>query len=328
MSDASQFNEPKIALAVATDEHAASLVKFAGSLAARLGKRLVLLHVIEPILELPISMVEIGPLHGIEAAAVQESHKAAEQWLADLKKLVPQGVSVESVIVHGKTRSMLAQSALTSRACLLIAGAHFQTLRHAISRGLSTAMGLMPVTRVPLMLVDPNQLPSLTDSDSKILLADDLTPSAEAAVRYALEFSTAIEHATVRHIYINSIDRQQLAGALAAAAAAARAPEVDEVSAESVFARLVGDLRHQLEYRASSYVDYLENSGGNYEADVITGKVREELSVEILRFHPSLLVFGRHKALHAVPIFLGRMPFRAMVAHGLPVLVVPADNAM
>lgn len=327
MSDASQFNEPKIAVAVAFDEFAEGLVRFAGKLAARLGKKLVLLHVVEPFFELPISMTEVASLTGLSAVAEREARTAAESRLEELIKLVPEGVSAERVILHGKPRSTLSQSAFACRACLLIAGAHLQSLRHAMPRGLSTAMGLMPATQVPLLVVDPDHLPRLFDDDHKILLADDLTASSEAAVRYALELSTALESTKIRHVYINTLNREQLASALTDAAAAARSPGVDQLSTDLVFKRILEDLEESLEERASSYIDYLENSGGSYEREVITGDVRNEVAQEILRYRPTLVVFGRHKALHSGPMFLGRMPFRAMVAHGVPVLIVPTEPA-
>jgi nucleotide-binding universal stress UspA family protein len=325
MSDISQFNQPKVAVAVAFDENAEGLVRLAGALARRLGKKLVLLHAVEPWIELPASLTDATPLLGLGAAAEREAHGVAEARLKELAGLVPHGVEVERVVVLGKARSALAQSATACNASLLIVGAHLEALRHAVPRGLSTAMALMPAATVPLLVVDPAKLPPLAEGDCKLLVADDLSAATAPAVRYALELAAAMGQCTVRHVYVNGIDRDQLQAALAAAAAASHSPLGDAVSPDEILNRVTMQLQAKLEERASAHVDYLEAARGRYEAEVVSGSVRNELLLEVLRYRPHLLVFGRHKTLHTGPMFLGRMPFRAMVAHGLPVLIVPEE---
>lgn len=323
MSDVSQFNAPRLAVAVAMDEHAESLVKFAGQLASKLGKKLVLLHAVEPWLELPPAMVDGMPLTGVSSAAEQELHQFAEQRLSELSRLLPAGVVVERVIVHGKAKIVLPEAAATAQVSFLIVGAQQEALRNALGRGLSTALGLVATTTIPVLIVDPKQPLSLAGTGLKCLVADDLSESAQTALHFTLEMASAFGNTAVRHVYVNSLDRDQLVAGLRAAAAAAHTQLDEEISPELIFGQIEAQLLQRLESRAALYVDYLENAGGVYEACILNGDVRQELQQDIEHFQPDFLVFGQHRALHRAPLFWGRLPYRAMVAHGLPILIVP-----
>lgn len=323
MSDVSQFNQASLAVAVAMDEHAESLVILAGRLAKKLGKKLVLMHAVEPWLELPPAMFDGVPLTGLGSAAEQELHQYAEQRLLELSGVVPAGVAVERVIVHGKAKVVVPAAAAAAQLSFLIVGAKQQSLQHTLGRGLSTALGMVSSAPLPVLIVDPTQPWSIDRPGFRCLVADDLSDTAQAALEFALEMASAFGNAELRHVYVNSIDREQLATALRAAAATAHAPLDQEVSADLIFSQVEMQLLQRLQSRAAVHIDYLENGGGNYEAAVLSGDVQHELAHEIERLQPDLVVFGQHHVVYKAPMFWGRMPYRSMVRHGLPILVVP-----
>jgi nucleotide-binding universal stress UspA family protein len=184
---------------------------------------------------------------------------------------------------------------------------------------------LMASSSVPILAVDPGLDKPLPDKP-RILMADDLSDDAEAALAFAADLTTASHGGLLHHLHVNGITEDALRAALATAAATAHTQTPAPDAAHDVFLGLQRRLKGRLDSRASAFVDHIEATDGRYFADVATGGVDPELERVVRTFKPDLLVFGRHHALRTKPFNIGRLPFRAMLSYGKPVLVVPGDG--
>lgn len=307
-----------VTAAVALDGRSQPLVGIAADLCRRTGKKLHLLHAVEP-----WGVPFLGAPGLAEAAEAVEGHAkaAAERHLAELAGGV-EGVAVTTTVVVGKPAERIGKEAESAGSCLLLIGADARQ-RRFMPRGFSTALSLMVTAPVPVFCVDVAATPRLPDDALAILLADDLSPQSEAAVSFAFDLASAFGDATLHHLHVNGMTLEGLRSGLEVAAATARTAVNPARTAADVFDALVRKMREELGARAASYRDYLEEAGGAYQAEVRTGQVRAELQAFVDANEPDVLVFGRHRSVHTRPFFLGRMPLEAMLAFARPVIVVP-----
>lgn len=305
-----------IGVAVSFDEHAAPLVALAGRLAARTGKRLLLLHAVEPWHEGLLA-------RNVADAIVQRASSLAKGRLVELSSFAPEGVEVETAVVVGKPAEALAAAALAKECCLLCVGATRSGTASLLS-GMSTAMALMAACPVATLVVDAANGMRVPEGGSlRILVADDLSDGSEAAVELGAALAASLGEARLHHVHVSPLGEGELRDALASAAAASRAPLDSATSAHEVLAALRATQVARLEERGSLQREYVEEAGGSYTSEVLSGAVRAELGTVVKGFGPDLLVFGRHAPVHRKPLHFGRMPLRAMLAHGKPVVVVP-----
>jgi hypothetical protein len=192
-----------------------------------------------------------------------------------------------------------------------------------MARGGSTALSLLVSSPVPVLALAAASTPLLRSPAPRLLLADDLADQSETVVAFAFELATALEGVELHHVHVNPLTLEGLRGGLEIAAGAARAPLASGAAPESVHQALTTQLSEQLAARAAIHREYLEAASGTYVPHVIEGSVQAALADGVERIDPDVLLFGRHRAYHKRPFFLGRMPYRAMLAHGRPVIVAP-----
>jgi nucleotide-binding universal stress UspA family protein len=311
-----------IVVAVAFDAHTPLLVRAGADLARRLSKTLVLAHVVEPwqgrTPARPFG--EQDPLWNATQAVEADARETAEQRLAALADTVDPNVVVRRRLVVGKPIEVLTAGERDD--ALLIVGADFGNLRFT-PRGFSTALSLMVSAPVPVLVIDTAASPELLSETPRLLVADDLGPDSEAAVEFGFALGTALGPSEVHHVHVNGLALDSVAAGLEAAAATAHTPLPSTDAARDVYTALVGELKERLEGRAEGLRDYLEAAQGRYVPQIETGRVVERLGDVADQVAPDVLVFGKHHAYHTRPFFLGRVPYRAMLAHRRPVVVVP-----
>lgn len=325
-----------VTVAVAFDGHTSDLVKAGAELCQSLGKKLCLLHVVEPWAELPHSQ-PFGagdPLWNVTQAVEGNARDMARHRLEELMTLVPAGVAVKKVVVNGKPIERLGPEAMAVGTFLLLVGADFSNARF-LPRGLSTALSLMVSSPVPVAVMDTKLSNSLLAPSTRgkagggksvrILLADDLGSQSESAVNFALALATALPDSELHHVHVNALSVESLRSGLNAAAASAHAPVNPESSAEEVYEALLTGLRSKLEGRGAVGREYFESAGGRYTLAVVTGGVAEQIGEVSAAVNPNILVFGRHHAYYTKPFFIGRVPYRSMMALKRPIIVVPND---
>ena len=317
---------PVITVAVKFDQHAVPLTRSAIELCQRTGKRLNLLHVVEPWLDHSHSkpFENSSPLWDAMQAVEMSARDLAGRNLDELARMAPETMSVAKSVVVGKPAETIGAEAARASSALLVVGGAADAKRNLFS-GLSTAVSLMVTAPLPVLVIDTRLTPGLPRSGIRMLVADDLSRESEAAVCFAFDMACAYERATLHHVHVNSLTRESLRSGLEVAEAASRTLGTPTRSTDDVYRALNANLKDQLAGRAANYRDYLEEAGGTYVSAVEVGGVQKELATYVERAEPDILVFGRHKTVHTRPFFLGRLPFGAMLSHRRPIIVVPNE---
>lgn len=315
-----------VTVAVGFDRHSLPLTEAAVALCKRTGKTLCLVHVVEPWFDHSGSTPfgDDDPLWNVTQAVETSSRDKAKRNLDELATIVPADVRVLMRVDSGKPAERIAVIANEVGTCLLMVGVDTSNIRF-VSRGFSTAMSLMVSSPVPVLVVDTAVVSgaAIFGASTRLVLADDLGPSSEAAVEFAFAFAAALGRTDIHHVHVNGLTFSALNAGLDTARAAARSHGDPGVDATRVFDALISDLEKRLEHRCDTSRDYLEAAGGTCRSEVLTGTVTEELGGEIESFDPHLLVLGRHHAYYTKPFFIGRLPYRAMLAYKRPLIIVP-----
>jgi nucleotide-binding universal stress UspA family protein len=315
-----------VTVAVAFDRHSLGLAQAAAELCQRLGKKLCLLHVVEPWAEMPHSkpLGDSDPLWNVTQAVEGNARDLAFGRLAELASLLPPGLKIETRVLQGKPEAAIASEAAAIGTCLLAVGASFDNVRF-LPRGLSTALSLLVAAPVPTVVMDPAATARLVGEKTRLLFADDLGAPSQMALEFAFGLAAGLGRSTLHHLHINGLTLASLEAGLSTAAAAAHTPVDGATSAAEVFDALMTNLRAKLDARAAPQREYLEAAGGAYAPEILTGNVHEKLAEAAAAGDPHLLVFGRHHAYYTKPFSIGRVPFRSMLALKRPLVVVPNE---
>lgn len=325
MSETIATRSKYVTVAVAFDHHTIPLTTFAARLCEKLSKDLCLMHVVEPWLDSPHSVPrgENDPLWNVSQAVEANAYELAGRKLDELASKVSPKVKVVKHVLRGKPVPLLAQEAFNIGSMVLLVGADVESLKY-LPKGLSTALSLMASAPVPVMVADGSTLLEIKADELDILVADDLSEDSENALEFGFDLAIGQGKATLHHVHINGLTYDSLRSGLLSAAATSHSLGNDEKTTEIVFDSMIKGFEDQLERRGGNERDYLENGGGSYIPKVLTGNVAKKLLEETQIAKPSILIFGRHQAVHRQPFFMGRVPFKTMLASKIPVVVVPA----
>ena len=315
-----------ITVAVGFDRHTSDLVRMGAELAQKTGRKLCLMHAVEPWTELPQARAfgEHDPLWDVTQAVETNAQDLAEGRLKELCSQLADDLPVKRLVVKGKAAERLGAEAMAVGSHLLLVGADFTNARF-LPRGLSTALSLMVSSPVPVGVVDTSITRSLLGAPTRVLLADDLGPQSEGALEYAFALAASLGDSELHHVHVNGLTLESLRAGLSTAAATAHTPINPAAAAEDVYEALIAGVRTKLDQRSLASRDYLEAAGGRYVTEVVTGSVNDQIATVAAAVDPHLVVFGRHHAYYTRPFFIGRVPFRSMLALRRPVIVVPNE---
>lgn len=319
---------PVITVSVGFDRHTVVLTEAAVELCRRTGKTLCLLHVVEPWLDHAHSSRPLGPqdpLWNVNQAVETSARDLARNKLDELAQMIPPHMPVIKRIVSGKPVDMIIKEVVDTSSAMLLVGADFGNLKF-VPRGLSTALSLMVSSPVPVFVADGATLSNSFNSKPKFLIADDLGIQSESAVDFGYGLATALRGSQVQHIHISGLTLENLQAGLATAAASSHTPFNTKTSASDVFAAINEDLKNKLLKRGEKHIDLLEASEGQALVDVLTGTVYDQLAEYTTKHNPDVIVFGRHHAYYTKPFFIGRLPYRTMLALKRPVILVPNEG--
>jgi nucleotide-binding universal stress UspA family protein len=316
-----------ITVAVAFDRHTVPLTRMAASICRATGKKLCLLHVVEPWADHPHSKPfggEEDQFWNVTQAVETNARELALSRLGEVGLEVPPDIAVKKVVVGGKPVETICKEVEAIGTCMLLVGGHYGNMRF-MPKGLSTALSLSVSCPVPLMVVDTAQEQSLRTSNLKFLLSDDLSDQSEGAVEFTFDLASALGRCEVHHVHINGLTFESLKAGLNTAAATSHTPLNSSASVDDVYGALMTSIDSRLAGRAAALRDYLDASGGTYFSEVATGDVSEEISKVAEDTAADVIVFGRHHTWHKKPFFIGRVPFRSMLGQQKPVIIVPND---
>jgi nucleotide-binding universal stress UspA family protein len=315
-----------VTVAVALDKHTPALVESASQLAAKLGKRLALIHVVEPWAELPASAPfgEGDPLWNVTQAVETSAVEKARARLADIAGMMPPKLDTVMLVLRGKPVEVIVREAGQLGTCLLVVG-----IDHGGSRflptGFSTAFSLLVGAPMPVLAIDAT-LGRMPDwGRLRLMLADDLGRHSDTAVEFSAMLTAGLGNAELHHVHVNALSAESLRAGLAQAAASAHTPLDERTSAADVYAALLAELEAKLRSRVDAQRDYMEAERVAYSPRIVTGPVLEQLSEAAASVDPDVIAFGRHHAYYTKPFVVGRVPYRAMLAQKRPIIVVPND---
>lgn len=316
-----------ITVAVAFDRHTMPLTRMATDLCRATGKKLCLLHVVEPWADHPHSKAfggEEDHFWNVTQAVETNARELALARLGEVGMEIPPDISVKKVVAGGKAVETICKEVESIGTCMLLVGGNFSNMRF-MPKGLSSALSLMVSSPVPLMVVDTERDQSINTSQLKFLLSDDLSEKSESAVEFTFDLATALGRCEIHHVHINGMTFDSLKAGLNTAAATSHTPLNSSASVDDVYNALITGIESKLSSRAASLRDYLEASGGSYYSEVATGNVSDEIGKVSEEVQADVIVFGRHHTLHTKPFFIGRVPFRSMLGQRKPVIIVPND---
>lgn len=325
MSETFATRAPCITVAVGFDKHTIPLVRYAAHLCQKLGKELCLLHVVEPWLNHPhsTSLGDNDPLWNVTQAVETNANQLAKSKLDELAQEVAPQITVRKKVVSGKALPTLCEEALKLESMLLLVGADVGNLKF-LPKGLSTALSLLISSPVPVLVADGAEIQDAKPQNLKILVADDLSSGSENALELAFDLAIASGRSTLHHIHVSGITFDALEAGLVTAASTTHSPLGELETTEVIFDSLMSGLEKSMTARCEAQREYLEAGGGTYHAEVLSGPVPKMLQDYIDQIKPDIVLFGRHQTYHRQPFFIGRVPFRTMLASRIPTVVAPA----
>jgi nucleotide-binding universal stress UspA family protein len=314
----------QITVAVGFDEGSERLVRAGAALARHLGKRLCLLHVVEPWIEgqnaLPMGLVD--PLWNAMQSVTTDARQVALGKLDALASRHAGGLNARTAVLSGKAPQLLGREAVAMGSGLLLMGVGQGTDRRVFG---STTMSLVSSSPVPIAVIGPSGPERPFEGRQTMLLADDLGPSSDGACELGLELAASLGLGEVHHAHVTGLSLEVLQSALATALAASHTPADTGTSAEAVQRQILVDVERRLGARALPHLEECQRAGCAYAAHAVVGNVAEQVAILAKEHGATVAVFGRHKVVHTDPFFLGRVPLRAMLAVGCPIIVVPRD---
>ena len=315
-----------ITVAVAFDSHTMALTELASNLCIATGKKLCLLHVVEPWADHPHSKVfgEVDNLWNVTQAVETNARELALSRLGEVALAVPPEIAVKKIVVAGKSVDMICKEVESIGSCLLLVGGRHSTMKF-LPKGLSTALSLMVASPVPLLVIDTAKDFKFDANGMRFLLSDDLSEHSETAVEFTFDLAAALRGSEIHHVHVNGLSFESLEAGLNTAAATSHTPLNSSASIDDVYNALLNSIDKKMNARTLDQKDYLEAAGGVYASQVTTGNVSEEIQKVAERIKPDITVFGRHHTLHTKPFFIGRVPFRSMLNQSGPILIVPND---
>lgn len=314
-----------IVVAMKFDNLSTHVLRLAFELAERCKLKVAAIHVVE-LLPIPRNFLA-ETITGIDIAQAARSQQkgeleAARERLEKLaREIDPNGLVITTKVLSGLPAQMIAAEAAATNAAFIITGAASVSHRF-IPKGLSTALTLMSDASVPVLVMRLETILESSQKEFRVLVADDMRDSGNAALRTALSLACLYPSSNVCHVHVNSLTESALEAALDAGAFSRSS---STKGGARVFDLMVKEIEDQLEKRARDVMSGLSSPGINYNPHVKTGSVAETLDLVIEEFHPDLIVFGRHQTFRSKPLSMGQIPFHSMLSQSVAVMIVPEE---
>lgn len=309
-----------IVVALSLNEESDHLLKIAESFCKRTGLGMTLVNVVEPW----VGAVGLGlvPFPDVSGKVQKELASHAEEQLLKFKKKIDPSIEVFVRASTGPIAETIISEAKIIQAPLILTGSKAQKQK-ILPSGFSTAISLMSHSPIPVM-VSPATLNVNFEPDGiNILLADNLSED-DNLIGNAFDFADVLG-ANVHHVYANPVNGDELEGALKRTSEAKHLAYVPELTGDDILEKMNEKIHEQLKGRASDRIDHLVKKQGKYETVVLNGEpskvITKYMNEEANQF--KVTIFGRHKAIHLRPFFVGQVPFHSMLASQHLILMSP-----
>lgn len=258
-----------------------------------------------------------GSIEIVHVHPATEEHVREEVALAKLEALAAplrnQGRQVTTRLLEGTSDEALVEHAANADASLLVVGALGERSGVHWFVG-STTERVAQASRVPVLVVrgaDAFEAWAAEDRPLRILVGADLSPSADAAVRWARDLTRlGPSRATLAHVYWPPEEHARL-GIKGSMSMVERHPEVERVLARDLAARL----------------DAADLAGMDIRIEHSFGRVGDALAMIAAREASDLVVVGTRQRGGFVRLWHGSVSSAALDAATASVVCVPLTEA-
>lgn len=299
---------------------------FASDFAHRFNFDLRLVHALD-LLRFRPWLVDVGErleLSDLERLTTEAARHEAEAALEEVARRLRQNddVSIAAIDAGGMTvADALASAAAAGDAVMIVAGALTARPR-LLQSGLTTLFGLVSRSPLPVLVLGEESAVDFSRSEMRILLADDLSPDCDEAVRTAFALATAAGTARLVHVHVLGKPAEHSETLRRVQSLLARVLERD-IEHDEVVEGILAKRRAQLAARAETYLTELRAAGGSYETRLVTGSPAERLADVAAEVDADLVIVGRHRSVHLHPLSMGQVPLVELLGLRAATIVVP-----
>ncbi|MFW7379801.1 MAG: universal stress protein [Oligoflexus sp.] len=325
MNDRFFANGESIVVPVQVDQANDSIIPWAVAMAKLLDKKIRLIHVVQPWVQIPSSLNygEGTVLVSLKDAIQSSIRDQAEQDLQGLCRRFPGDVEVGYKIREGHIVDCIVAEAIEDHTSFILMSLGPPRNHRVWLEGLSTPFSVMALAPVPVMVVPPHAVEPDLNANLKILLADDLRPHTEAALKESFDLLTLLNKAELHYVHVCDLDEGQIRFALERG----ERRFLEKISPHLCVDDILQDTCRRLEDKMTRRLEQNVVHHGLAKMKclqkVLVGDIAQQLKNYIRHESPDILVFGRHHALHQRPFSLGRLPYRMMLEHNRPIFVIP-----
>ncbi len=319
----------RITVAVGFDDQTPSLVESAVSFARKFDYQLRFVNVIEGPEFDPMAIDMPGFYSVPPVIRISEEHLKADRQ--DQMRRLLDGIDPEvragGYILHGDGPQVLIADAVSANSSAIMTACNIESY-HLMPSGFSMALTLMHEAPLPVIVVSKEARLDFTDSDFKILVADDLLDSNREVVRKAYELASAVNSGHVRHVHVHGDFREMMRDTWMDVVEKNKFLKAGNDTPDSLWAKEYNLRLEKMKKQGEPFSGAAEENGVDIKFDIRTGKVADEVHSVIEEFKPNLIFYGRHKFWRAKPFLIGRMPFRSMLQEKKPVMMIPSRDDM
>ncbi len=310
-----------IAVAVAFDENLPSILRLAEKFAIRTGVGIKLIHVCDRWNQSMLAATTGHRFDGMGNAIESENLFVAEQRLHRLIETMNPTINVEPIALVGDVVPTLLDAVSGREIDLLLIGSSvgmYSDGTHAFGKAIAVAQDSV----VPVMVVNQMVRQDIFDHTMRVLIADNLGPEGAAALSASVNLALAMGGAYLLHSHVNTKEEMRsLANRLRSVTAGSFAPEEQ---AKDCFIQQRRDISNYLHDRAGILLKALDGTGSEYQTEVMSGSVVEQIHQAANAHLSDVVVFGQHVMVHRGQATSGgQMPYKAMFAQNRLVVVVP-----
>lgn len=263
------------------------------------------------------------------ATGIERDEELEEQARSHLRALAERhgepSVTAEPLVLWGRFPDRVTEAlAGNPRAVLGLVGATSRA-RGFWGRRRWPIRRLLSRSSTPVLVLPGDEtLRDFAQSPLRLMVADDLHDSTNAAVRFAMWLVNTLRlPVNLLHIHVEPVNSVGFTFS-----SESRLSVWPEISVED---RLVNDyhetLKENLRLRGKELKQRVKDFGGSYRAELWHGSVREELERATDVHDADLCVFGRHHRFRRQPVGFGQMSFGSMLELSCPLLVAPTGTS-
>lgn len=250
----------------------------------------------------------------------------AEKQLEESLQGIAKNLELEHSVVSGDIATSLIADAHSHDASVIVSVAQHDSYKYLL-KGFSTSLQLLSESDRPVLIMPNRDDKVFFNKKMTLIIADDLMNTPLSSVVGGCKIAAALGAEKVYHIHVtkDEEDLRKYVNQVKTAMYHSNVPFNPELTEEAAIEKYEFDIKNKMKERTASCRQMLKDKGVGYESLILQGDAFDQLQDFAAKVNSSLLVFGRHTAIHRKPLGIGKIPFRSMMEMGMPVMVFPAE---